>query len=104
MSEEPKNYGRWSSWEAEVLSACGDFKELQLTIKKRRSEIDDDDQESDLVRDEIVGLLRLRYENSKKANVFIPMTDLHRRLKTTEIDLLPLTRSSFFWSGCRSRN
>ena len=82
MSEEPKNYGRWSSWEAKVLSACGDIKELQRTIKKRRSEIDDDDQESDLVRDEIVGLLRSRYENSKEANVFIPMTDLHRRLKT----------------------
>jgi len=54
------SFSRWGEWEQEVLARLPDAERLQALITARQAEVDDDQQESDIIRQAIEVELELR--------------------------------------------
>jgi hypothetical protein len=65
-------YSRWGAWEAGVLSRVGDPSECQRVIAERQEDIDDDDAESDMVREGFRAELTKRLHNPDFEAIWIP--------------------------------
>lgn len=86
------NFGRWSNWESAILAKCGDLESLLKEAKRRRREIDNDSEESDLVREAIVDFLRQRGENPDKAHVFLNIQEVQSCLISFRAGEMPSNR------------
>jgi hypothetical protein len=66
-----KNHSRWGTWEDLVLARVKNPDDCQLAIQERQSQVDDDEAEKDLVRDEIIRSIKMTTGNPDEASVFI---------------------------------
>jgi hypothetical protein len=65
-------YCRWGAWEKLVLSRLPEPSDAQMVLQERRAAVDDDQEETALIREGFVAELRRRLHDPVTANVFIP--------------------------------
>ena len=70
--ERPWEYSRWPDFENEVMRAVDPTLEIMSTVSKRQAEIDDDDEETRLVRAQFRDELQRRGHDPDTDWVFIP--------------------------------
>jgi hypothetical protein len=65
-------FSRWGLWEAAVLARLPEPADAQKVIEERQAEVDDDREESELVREAFVNELKFRGHNPDQDAIFIP--------------------------------
>ncbi|HZY84062.1 MAG TPA: hypothetical protein VFE78_04485, partial [Gemmataceae bacterium] len=65
-------YSRWSAWERDVLSRVDKPDVCQQLIAQRQGQIDDDQAEANLVRQQFIAELKARRHNPERSAVWIP--------------------------------
>ena len=71
------SYTRWALWESEVLARLNDPDAVLAEVVRRREEVDDDRDESDIVRDSFVAELRRRGHDPETQVIWITSAQAH---------------------------
>ncbi|NQV26183.1 MAG: hypothetical protein HQ518_17650 [Rhodopirellula sp.] len=122
-TERPRKYSRWPDFENEVMRAVDPTLKIMNVVLKRQAEIDDDDEETELVRTQFRDELLRRGHDPDTDWVFIPsktgadwyfsatgerkpVNSASRRINT--LGLRELTKSrrngspGWAWKGCNT--
>lgn len=70
-TQQLAEFGRWGTWEADVLSRVAEPSECQTVISERQAEVDDDSSEAELVRQAFRASLEARNHDPDREVIWI---------------------------------
>jgi hypothetical protein len=87
-------FSRWGEWEALVLARLPEPADAQRVIEERQDSIDDDAEESELIREAFAAELRRRGHDPERDNVFIPAQVAATIVNTATNEKRPTNKTS----------
>jgi hypothetical protein len=88
------SHSRWGAWEDDVLARLPGPASCQRAIAERQDAVDDDREESELVRDAFVAALRDRQHHPDRQRVLIPSKEAAMIVAEATGERMPVTRVS----------